>query len=355
MTEARRNLMVGAFVFVGIIALGVLIVMFGAGPTWLMQRSTYPLHIRFEEVTGIRPGNLVTARGIDIGRVIDVQMLDPADFGAGVDVVVAIENRFRIPLGSRAQTTEPVLGQGRPPVVIMPGDSAAGYLEPGATMSGTVRTAIDSIFPPGIVTTFRNTAQQIGDAAEALTPVLEELHELVQSRDPRTVDQPGGLQGNLSTVVARFDSSLRHMNEVLGDGVVKSQIRETVDNLHSMSERGTRVMEDAELASADLRAMISDGRQLVTRADGVLGNMDGHMADLAGRTMNTLDKMDTVLDNLNVIGQQIASGEGTVGQLVMDAKLYESLVISTERLSLAISDLRALIAEWRQGKIRVGL
>ena len=43
------------------------------------------------------------------------------------------------------------------------------------------------------------------------------------------------------------------------------------------------------------------------------------------------------------------------GQLVMDAKLYESLVITADRLTLALDDFRSLIAEWRKGGVKIGL
>lgn len=361
MKETRRNLLVGVFVLCGLLSLGALVVLFGKAPGWLVRGDAYPLHIRFEQVADIRPGNLVTVRGITIGRVQSVDLVDRTDFDAGVDVVVSVQRGYQIPTGSRAQTTEPVLGQGRPPIEIIPGPtpqrpySEGDWLVEGATITGTVRTAIDSIFPTGVVSTFQTTARQIGDAAEAMTPVLDELRELVSRREPRLVDQPGGPSGNLSSVVARFDSSLRHFNEVLGDVEVKSQLRETVANLHAMSERGTRAMEDIEAAAEDTRALVTDGRRFTARAEEVLGSVESEFRDLSQHTLGTLDKMDTVLGHLDAVGQQVRSGEGTIGKLVMDNDLYEALVISTQRLALAIDDLRALIAEWREGKIKVAL
>ena len=79
MEEGRRNLTVGIFVLCGLLALGILIIQFGRGPTWLVQGSTYAIHVHFDEVSGVRAGNLVTAKGIKIGSVDSVELLTPRE------------------------------------------------------------------------------------------------------------------------------------------------------------------------------------------------------------------------------------------------------------------------------------
>ncbi len=354
MEEVRRNLLVGSFVLCGLVALGTLVVLFGRGPTALVSGGTYPLHVYFAAVSDVRPGNLVTARGIQIGHVTSVDLVDPKRFEAGVDVIVAIQKQYSIPEGSSAQTTEVMLGQGRPPIEILAGKIGAEPLQPGASLKGSIRGAMESIFPPGVVDTLQTSARQIGDAAEALTPVLDEMKEVLQKRTPEQVDR-GLMQGNLSSAVARFDSALRHFNEVLGDGQVKSQLRETVANVHDMSEQGKVVAADLQKAAADGREMMADGRKLIAKVDATVDKLDTRTADVTRGIMTSLDDMDRFLDYLNVVGQQVASGQGNFGQLVMDNKLYDSLVITAERLSMAVDEFRALIAEWRQGKIKVAL
>ncbi len=353
MAETRRNLLVGAVVLVGLGILGSLIIMFGRGPTWMVAGRAYDLNVRFDRVVGIRAGTQVTVHGIAVGRVERVELYDPADFGAGVNVVVSIDDEYRIPAGSRACTTEPVLGQGRPPIEIIPGPAGAGYLQAGAFLNGTTRTAIDSIFPPGVVTTFQTAARQIGDAAEELTPVLTEVRNLVAARTPEEVDRMGGPPGNLASALARMDSALKHYNEVLGDGEVKSQIRDVIANFHDMSEHGQKVVANLEEASGESRELVSDARRLVGKTETALDQAQQQFTDVAQATVGTLDRADRFLDRLDQIGEKVNSGEGTLGRFVTDARLYEALLLSTERLTLALDDFRALIAEWREGKVRV--
>jgi len=371
MEESRRNLMVGLFVLVGLCALCVLIVLFGRGPTWLVRGSTYALHVHFDEVVGIRPGTLVTVKGISVGRVDSIDLRQPAapepsrpgaarpellvSEKIGVDVLLAIDTRYLIPKGSSAQTTEPMLGQGRPPIEIIPGPADAGALAAGASIRGEIRKAIDTIFPADVVTNFKTTSRQVGDAAEALTPVLADMHLMLQQRSPADVDAALVDQGNLSSAMARLDSSLKHFNEVLGDPTVKSEIRTAVANFHEISEKGKNVVSELEHVATDARQAVADTREFVGKAGQTLDRVDVRVDEVSRATMDSLDRADQFLDNLNIVAKQISSGEGNVGRLVMDNKLYEAMVISAERLSLLIEEFRGLIAEWRQGKVRVAL
>ncbi len=356
MEELRRNLLVGLFVLVGLGALGALVVLFGRDTTFLAQRNAYAVHIRFDWVSGIRPGTPVTVKGIEVGRVLSVGLMDPKHIGSGVDVVVSIRRDYEIPVGSSAQTTEPVFGTGRPPVEIIPSSTAtAGNLTEGAMIEGKVVSMINTLFPPGVIQTFEGSARQIGEAAEALTPVLEELQDMFAKRTPQQVDLPGGPQGNLSSAVARLDASLRHFNQVLGDEQVKSQLRETIANAQEISEKGKAAVADLQSAAAESREMMADARKLVTKVDQSLDSFDTRINDVARIATSGLDKADRFMGYLDTIGQQITSGQGTLGNLVMDGKLYEAMRVSAERLSLAIEEFRALIAEWRKGKIRVAL
>jgi methyl-accepting chemotaxis protein len=181
------------------------------------------------------------------------------------------------------------------------------------------------------------------------------VKDLLQARSPAAVDSAGGPQGNISSAVARLDASLKHFNDVLGDGQVKSQIRDTVANVHDMSEKGKKVMDDLQVAAGDARNVMSDVREFVAKADRTVDNIDGRVTDL-GRTMtDSFDRADRFLDYLNSVGQQITSGQGNLGRLLMDTKLYEAATITAERLSQAVDEFRALVAEWRQGKVRVAL
>lgn len=353
MKEMRRNMMVGLFVLFGLTALCVLIVLFGRGPTWLGSGNTYALDIHFDSVSGIRPGTLVTLYGKTIGRVQEVGFRDAENFIAGVKVVAAIESQYRLPRFTRAETVEAGLGMGRPPIEIIPGPTDAEPLPPGEYIKGETRSAVESIFPGHIVATFDKSATQIGEAAAAMTPVLEDLHEVMRPRTPQEVDHPSGPPGNLSSAMTRFDSTLKHFNTVLGDPEVQSQVKDAVANFHKLSEDGSAALADIRLAAAEAREVVADAKVVVGNANTSLDKLNTNIDTLTRSAVDVLERAGKVLDPLYTTAKRLASGEGTLGKLTIDDRLYEAMVLSFRRLGKTAEEFELLLKQWQKEGMRI--
>jgi phospholipid/cholesterol/gamma-HCH transport system substrate-binding protein len=366
MDETRRNVMVGLFVLCGLVALGGLILLFGQGPRWLVRGNTYTLTVVFDSVAGVRSGTPVTVKGKQIGHVQDVRFarapgaVDDGqprviDLAAGVEVILAIESRYRLPVGSQAETVAAgLLGGGRPPIEIALGDPAAGYLEPDVgRMTGVTRDAMSAIFPTDMVANFDRTAVQIGEAAAALKPVLHSLNAMLEPRSPADVDVPDGAPGNLASAATRLDALLKHFNAVLGDPDQQSRLIATLDNVHGMSADGREMMANLKRASTEAETVIARTGAVVDQADAAVANFDRHLGDVARATLTDLEKAGRVLDQLQSAATDVAQGDGTVGKLLRDDRLYEAAVLTARRLAAVIEDFGELIKEWRKGKIRV--
>ena len=356
MKDVRRNLIVGFFVLIGLVGLGVLAVLFGQNPTWLQGSDTYPIEIQFRTAGGVRTGNIVTVNGIQVGRVVEVGLFEPGRLDAefNVRVVAAIEKKYLIPDGSTAITSEPVLGQGRPSVQIEPGPSTNPPLGPGARISGRVLGAVESIFPSHIVTTFTSTAEQISMTGKALTPVLEDLHLILQKRSPEEADRLGAGAGNLASAVARFDELMKNLNELSGDPDTRNQLRNSIANLYQMSEDGRVVMTDLKSATASATDLMSEARKSVSTIESTMANVNTRVNDVGTRFASGFEKLDQLLSALNKVIQPISRGQGTIGKLFTDNELYEALVLTMQRLAATITDYQALAREWQKGKVKVG-
>ena len=227
-------------------------------------------------------------------------------------------------------------------------------MAPDALIPGEIRGTIDSIVPQRIVATLEKTASQMGEAAAALTPVLDDLHQVLVKRSPAEVDRPGGQQGNLSSAMTRFDGTLKHVNEVLGDPATKSQIKEAITNIHAASEDAKAVVADLRIASQEAHDVVCEARTLVQDTQGAVERLEAELMAASRDARTMLESGSRLFDTANDVAGAISRGEGTVGLLVQDGKLYEALVLTAERMAQAMEDFQLLIKEWRQGKIRVG-
>ena len=357
MSETRRNLWVGSFALFGLLAVGALVVMFGKMPSWIASGKAYELRIDFDFVSGVREGTLVTMGGKTIGRVTGVDFKNPERIDLGITVVTVIDGVYRLPENCRAVTNEAIMGMGRPSIRIVVDVASDRYLEPKQSILGRTTPAIETIFPPTVVDTLQTSATQIGEAAGALKPVLHDLHEILVKRDVSEVDALGGQSGNLSTVVARLDSMVKHFNEVFGDPAVQSQVREGIANLHKMSEDLQLAVAQFNEFAKEARAVAAEAKLLTGKASQTLDSLDANMQRLTRAATTDLEKLSVFLDGLAVVALKIKRGEGTLGKFVQDERLFESMVLTFKRMTETLDEFKKLVDDVRSGKvkIRVGL
>lgn len=354
MNELRRNLVVGLFVLFGLSALATLIIMFGQQPTWLTRRDAYSLNIHFDSASGIRPGTIVTVGGITVGRVLEVAFRDPGRFHLGVNVLVQFDRTYPLRQGTYARTTEPGLGAGRPPIILVPpGDDAGDVLPSGATIRGELIPAVDALFPATVRANFETTAQRIGEAAAALTPVLEDLHEIFQPRQVAEVDRPDGRPGNISTAVARLDQTFKHFNDVLGDPNVQSNLKKSLENIHVATEDARQVAADFKSVASEARQLSAQAGEFLGQAQNTLTRIDENVERISRDLTNVLGQGSQLLDQATTLARRANAGEGTLGKFFTDDRLFESMVLTFRRMAETVEEFKVVAQEWQKGRIRV--
>ena len=177
----------------------------------------------------------------------------------------------------------------------------------------------------------------------------------IPGRPPGGIGRPGGPPGNLATVVQRLDATFKHWNDVFGDPEVKSKLKTSVDNFYTMTEDGKLVVSEMKTAAADFRAATTETKALIQETSEAVKRVDAHVENVAKSLTEDLELASNLLTRLHSIADKIDRGEGTMGKLLTDTRLYESLVLTFRRLAETTEEFRLLIKEWQEGKIRIGL
>ncbi len=348
MNESRRNFAVGLFMIGGIAVLGYLMVLFGEAPGWL-GGAEYELNIEVREISGIDDGTPIYLNGIKVGRVTTLNFRDMARPEMGVVLVGNIEKEFSIPQGARAECISPTLGIGRGRVDIF-ASGGSGHIEPGGSITGVMVNSLERIFPKKMSTSLEKTVVGIGEFANAYAPVADDLHELLKVRTVAEVEtDPEKVAANLYTAVQRLDQVLKSLGEVIGDKDMRGKLREVMDNLLAMTA-------DAKLAMEDLRAttetLKSDMAKITQGAEKTLTSIDTRVNELADATLPTLDHAAKTASNLHRVSQKIADGEGTLGRLLNDERLYEATLLAIQRIQDMVDSIRRLADRFeRRGRI----
>ena len=351
MSETRRNVLVGVFMLAGLGAAGTVMVLFGEYPAWL-GGAEWELTIRVDRLSGVREGTLINMNGVEVGRVDRLEFTDPQRPHEGVKIIARIKTKYDIPQDTRAAIYVSPIGLGRSRIefVVPPQKGEARMLpRDKASIQGEMANMLEDVLPPTMLPTLERTALEIGNLAAELQPVAADLHDMFEKRTVQEVDDRAvaaqEVTATLYTVIERFDETLKHWNEVMGDPEVKQGMREAVVNVRDFTEDGKATFETLRKTSATFEA------DLERISDEILAAVQDARAQI-NRIGPLLDNTAELTENLNKVALQLNEGEGTVGRLLDDARLYEALLISIERITDLVDTFRRLAAKFeREGRI----
>lgn len=275
-----REVRVGVFVLAGLFSLLVLLF-------WLTDpgffRGRYYVNALVPDAGGVRAGDPVQMRGVNIGRVNRFGLRDDS-----VRIRLEIEGEYEIPLDSRAAIVSSGPLQGMT-VEIIPGESG-GELPDGGTIRGEVRGGLFS---------------GAGDVTDRANDVLGRVQDVLSRRTVSAVQESAV---ELNRLLSELEGTTREQ---------RSRLRELTGSLARSAEQVESATSGPELERA------------VARMDSVAGELVPAAASLR----RSSESLDTILGRLE-------RGEGTLGRLSADDRLYVNMSRTFESLARLTDDIR---------------
>ena len=282
--KIKRELKVGVFAVI-VIAVAWWGIKWLGGQNVLLTNNIY--YVYYDDVSGLQESSLVKLRGVKVGNVTDIVLERDR-----VLVELAVETKYEdmIPANSIAEIGAAGL-MGGVEIVIKQGDSVETIANDGF-LEGSVKP------------------DMIGMLADGGSALIEELNATVESLH-------AVLDGNSQTItslVTNLESVTATIDKVLASG----QIQGALNNLNSFT---------STLAENE------------TRINSMLSNLDNFTGELADA--DVVAKLTTTVESLNGVLAEINNQEGTVGKLLNDSELYDSLNTAGDNLGLLLEDLKA--------------
>ncbi len=357
MNEARRNTFVGIFAVAGLGALAWLMSSFGELPA-LLGRGEYDLNMLVKEPSGIGEGTAIFLSGVQIGRVKEVRFKDRERLDAGALIVGSIDIEYTIPRTAWA-VVQPAgfgLGRGRIDIKVLEGQIASP-LPKGEAITGVMGNVWGNMIPDTLMDSVDRSVGQFGYFVEALTPVANDLHVLLERHTVEAVDNPVDearqLTANLSTVIERFDQSLKAFNDTFGDPEVKAGWLTLFSNVRSMAEDGRTALNNISSMTADLRV---DIKRISAKLEAGIDNANADISQIAADIRPVLDNSAKLTGSLMRLIAAMEAGEGSAGRFVRDPRMYDSLVMTSQRLTELVDTIQRIFARFeREGVIRLGV
>lgn len=257
------------------------------GQNILLTNNVY--HVYYDDVTGLMESARVKMRGVEVGNVRSITLLDN-----NVKVELSVDAKYAdmIPANSVAEIASAGL-MGGMEIYIIQGDSEE-IMPDGATFEGRVR--------PDMI---GSLADKGGELLEGLNTTVDNLNTLL--------DDNGEGIGQL---IANLESMTSTINGVLASS-----------------------SDDIEGALSDLHAFTTTLTENSARIEAMIANLETFSGDLADADL--VNQLSATVDSLNAVLASIEGGNGSVGKLLNDAELYNSLTTASDNLGLLLEDVKA--------------
>ena len=276
-----------------LVILGIVFLIFGInylkGRNLLDDLNTYYADFEYNALTESSP---VTIKGNNVGEIVDIKY----NFESGkTRVTFVVDEDLKFSKTSVIKMYETGLMGGNA-IAIIPGEGGE-YAENGDVL----QTEVEKGLLNGLAENFSSLSVGLDATLKSADSLLIGLNEIVKD------DSERGLKG----AIAELNATIKSFRTLSG----------SFNSLISNNEKGlTSVINNFDSISNDLAVLTSDLRK----------------AELS-KTVGDLD--ETIL-SLNALVADLDKGEGTLGMLLKDEKLYHNLEVASQQLKELIQDFK---------------
>lgn len=249
----------------------------------------------YNNVQGLNTASVVTINGVDVGKVVDIKFNKSEDKRGTLIVEFSVENDFEFSKKSIAKIYSASLMGGKS-LAIVPSYEGETAL-PGDYLKGEIESDLFS------------------SVTEKLNPLQAKVESVIKSADSlmtglTDVLDPESRQSlkasilELNTTVSNFKSASANINELIKNN--DDKLSKTLDN--------------TELITANL-VKLSD-----TLVNANLGL--------------TIKNIEETVDDINSVLAGLERGEGTLGKLIKDDKMYTNLTNASKELEELLKEMK---------------
>jgi phospholipid/cholesterol/gamma-HCH transport system substrate-binding protein len=323
---------------VGVVSIGALIAL-----AWLMmsfgelERFTNPRYrmaLLSSNAAGLRRGAGVEYNGVPIGVIDKVSAGNDPQHPVRVEMLIS--QHVSLPKDMQVSVSAPLIG----------GSSMLRFAdpvrEPGATiemhpkdgkgeitadlagggMFDSITAALDERMKPLL-----DSLEKFNRLADTYTAVGENMNALLLPQGEAALE--AGEPPNLRTAVAKINKAideategLRLAKEWLNDEQLRTNVREAVSKAHELIDQATTAVDHYTKLAVSLQ----------TDADELTKNL-----------MRVTDQMAATLEDVRTLARKANAGEGTIGQMLNNPDLYNSLTEAAMRLERTLVEVQLFI------------
>lgn len=259
---------------------------------WRVTGDTYLVEVRLSSAVGVKTSDPILVGGVRIGKVEAVTLDDMSPI-----ITLRVDEPYEIPEDSQVEViSRSVMGEKS--INIRKGVSTV-MVPPGGTIEGSAAPGISDMFTQVDSVTL-NMRDLLKNANILLDPEREKsiksslagVHDLtIELRETLKRES-----GQINRVVTNMDSLVSNVRDL--SETERSKVSSTLDNLESTSGRLSTMMDELQSTSTALGNILTR----LDRGEGTMGKLlqDDRLYEDAVRVAGKMDRLATSLDELVV-------------------------------------------------------
>tara|TARA_B100001540_G_C15793915_1_gene636741 strand:- start:394 stop:1350 length:957 start_codon:yes stop_codon:yes gene_type:complete len=266
----------------------------------ILSSNNKKYYAQYEDIGGLQVGSSVRVNGYQVGMVSDIDLL--IQDRPSLLVTLILDKEFSIPNNSTARIVNQDL-MGTKGVSLILGDTDV-YVKVGDTLNSSIEGSLQEEVNAQILPLKRKAEELIGSMDSLMIIVTAILNK----------DARANLSNSLNSLDRTFvlmSETMQRVSDIVGEN--DERINNVIINLESISEN-------------------------IKNSNGAIENTLSNLSSISDSLVNT--DISSIVDNFNAITQQINNGQGSLGLLIKDDRMYNNLERSTKELAELVEDIK---------------
>jgi phospholipid/cholesterol/gamma-HCH transport system substrate-binding protein len=284
------------------VKIGLFVLITGSGSIFYVMQTadtidapdTYELQAYIEDASGLRPGTQIWVSGVAVGRIQDIAL----DRG---QALLMMELSTEVPVYRDAvirKQTQSLLGNAI--VALEPGTPSAIPVSHGGLVPNVVATtSMERAF---------NSAEQVAAEMETFMAGLNSF-----------MTEKGGYS-TLEEILTLSRDTVATTNRLVESNMLLLQ-----ESLESIAAITARLEANSGQDLREISAILAHTASITERIDRILADQDTQVNDSVASLRESIDYLNASLSNVAAITSRVEQGEGSLGKLINDEKLYERI------------------------------
>ncbi len=293
-------------------------------------------YIEYDNTGQMQQSSPVYNRGLQIGTVTDIYK-KPDDYKIVV-VEIEVDKSFKVPKDALAVIMQTAMGDKSVNIEFNKACNGPECAKSGDYLKGVSKSVLASMMDPGELKVYMT------EVTKGLKDVTAGLNEMVN--DPNNVI--GKSMSDLQSTMANLKTMTNLVNKELRQNGKVDDILLNVNKL-------TASIEDQKIKSILNNADSISGKINALDMKAIVDNTNKTMAETQvaiAKMTKTMENADVAIKEFNSLLAGINKGEGSLGKIVKDDKLYDELKDAAEKANVLMLDIQQRPARYIPFKSR---